>query len=245
MADRRDDAALVSRLASVHEVEGQDERASALLEPLRARLGTTDGARILGLADVRRGRVEPALALLRPYAHAHLESLRAAGQALNSAHRTAPTRNMDRLMASPIPFDRQGSQEEQVKRAVKYFDDLFAGDPEIEQARRRRFAESAVVPVALELGSLLLKHAQSQPDRKLRESELDEAEKLFLEVVRLTGEGKLSLEFTLPTGTNDPASDRLNLAEVRYWQGRPRDGRALIDEVARGAEPPSRYAVEG
>ena len=146
---------------------------------------------------------------------------------------------MDRLLASPSRFDPTSSRNELVNRTLKYYEDLYAGDPEIEQARRRRFAESAVVPVALELGAILLKHAQSQPDRKSRESELDEAEKLFLEVVRLTGEGKLSLEFALPTGTSDPEGDRLNLAEVRYWQGRPREGRTLIDEVlaARNRHP--------
>ena len=231
VAARPDDPELVSRLAAVHEAGGQDELAVALLEPLLARLGTTEGARILGLADVRRGRVEPALALLRPYAHAHLESLHAAEEALNSAHQTAPKRNIDRLLASPSPFDPKWSATELVNRLSKYHDNLYAGDQDIELARRPRVAESAVVPVALELGTILLKHGQSQPDRSLREGEVDEAEKLFLEVVRLTGEGKLSLEMALPTGMDDPHRDRLNLAEVRYWQGKPRDGQALIDEV--------------
>jgi tetratricopeptide (TPR) repeat protein len=221
----------VSRLAAVHEAQGEDELAVALLEPLRARLGTTEGARILGLADVRRGRVESALALLRPYTHAHLEALHAAEEAVKAAQQSAPKRHLDKFLAIRVPHDPHLSKDEQLKETLKFFDDLYAGDPTIEQTRRRRRDESSVVPVALELGTVLVKHARGQPDRKARESELDEAEKLLLEVVRLTGEGKLSLDFPLPSGLDDPDRDRLNLAEVYYWEGKPRDAQAIIDQV--------------
>jgi tetratricopeptide (TPR) repeat protein len=239
VAARPDDPELVSRLAAVHEAQGEDERAVALLEPLRARLSATEGARILGLADVRRGRVEPALTLLRPYAHAHLESLRAAAEAVKFARQAATKRHHDQVLACLPQLDPRLSNEENGMRILKYMDDLDNRDPEIEEARRRRRDESSVVPVALELGTILRNHAQSQPDRKSRESELDEAEKLLLEVVRLTGEGKLSLEITLPAGSQDPDQHRLNLAEVYYWEGKPRDGRALIDQVlaARNRHP--------
>ena len=115
-----------------------------------------------------------------------------------SANQTAAKRNMDRLLASPSPVVPKSSRMELVHRTLKYFDDVYAGDPEIEGARRRRLGESAVVPVALELGTILLKHAQNQTDRALRESELAEAEKLLLQVVRLSGEGRLSVDVVLP-----------------------------------------------
>ena len=54
------DPELSSRLAAVYEAQGQEERAVALLEPIRRPLGTTEGARILGLADAHHDRVEPA-----------------------------------------------------------------------------------------------------------------------------------------------------------------------------------------
>lgn len=231
VADRPDDPGPVSRLAAVYEDQGEDDRAVALLEPLRARLGTTEGARILGLADVRRGRIQPGLSLLRPYARAHLELLHVAEESLKSAWQTAPKRHMNKLLATPIPHDPKLPKDEQLKQTLKYFDDLYAGDPEIEQARRLRLAESSVVPVALELGNLLLNHAKGQTDRQVRDGELAEAETLFLEVVRLTGEGKLSLDLPLPAGLDDPDRQRLSQAEVAYWQGKPREGRAIIDQV--------------
>ena len=239
VADRPDDPGSISRLAAVHEARGQDDRAVALLEPLRSRLGTAEGARILGLGDVRRGRVEPALTLLRPYAHAHLGALHAAEAALDSAHRTAPERHRDKMLATPIPNASSLPREERMRRLSKYFEDLYAGDTQIEEARRRRHDETSVVPVALEVGTILLKHAQGLTDRKARESELAEAETLFLEVVRLTGEGKLALELAVPAGQEEAEQHRLELAEVRYWQGNPRDGRALIDQAleARKRDP--------
>jgi tetratricopeptide (TPR) repeat protein len=98
------------------------------------------------------------------------------------------------------------------------------GHPEVEQAQQRMLRESSVVPVALELGMLLLEHAQGRPDPKSRKEELDEAEKVFLSVGRLARE-------------ND--AYRLNLAQVYYWQGKHREGRALFDEVlaARKRDP--------
>ncbi len=76
--------------------------------------------------------------------------------------------------------------------------------------------ESSVVSVALELGLILLEHAQGQTDPKSRKAHLDEAEKVFLAVGRLAQQ-------------ND--TYRLNLARVYYWQGKHKAGRALFDEV--------------
>ena len=54
IAAQPDDPELLSRLAVVFETQGQEERSIRLLEPIRERIGTTEGARILGLADAQR-----------------------------------------------------------------------------------------------------------------------------------------------------------------------------------------------
>jgi predicted negative regulator of RcsB-dependent stress response len=212
VAAHPDDPELVSRLATVYESQGQVSRAVAMLEPLRARLGTTEGARILGLADVRRGRVDPALDLLRPYTRARLESFQAAETALTSAFETARKRVFDQLKAGPPP-DFSVDDEDYLKT---YLVDRIKADPVIDQAQQLMLRESSVVPVALELGLILVEHAQGQTDPKSRKDELDEAEKVFLAVGRLAGQ-------------ND--TYRLNLARVYYWQGKHGEGRALFDEV--------------
>ncbi len=222
------DMDLVSRLAAVYEAQGQGERALAILEPLRGKLGTTEGARILGLADAQRGRHDQALALLRPYTRARLDTFHAAETAWTSAHEAAQKRAIEQLKAGAADFDadryRRSSNAEQSAQIEQYLSAKIKGDPAIDQAQERMLRESSVVPVALELGMILLEHAQKQADPKARKDELEEAEKTFLAVGRLAGK--------------DDAY-RLKLAEVYYWQGKHREGHALFDEVikARGRDP--------
>jgi hypothetical protein len=159
VAAQPDDLERASQLAASWYAQGKEARAIALLEPLRARLGATDGALILALADARQGRMDRALALVRPYTHARLEASHAG-----------------------------------------------------ERSRRR----SSFVTAALELATILLKHSHLAADRETRESELNQAEKLFLAVSNLS------------RGNDDP---RLRLAEVYYWEGKQLDGRALLDQV--------------
>jgi tetratricopeptide (TPR) repeat protein len=221
VATQPNEPEVVSRLAAVFEVQGEIERAVALLQPLRARLGTTEGTRILGLAYARRGQVESALALLRPHIRARLESFRVAESDWKSAMRTSSRRVVDRLIANPLRFDSGWSESEKNERMLKHMDNLRNADPEFEQVQQRWRSERALVPVALELGTMLLTHAQSLPDRKSRENELDEAEKLFMDVAGLSGAG-------------DADQSRLRLAEVHYWRNKPHDGQALIDQVLEG-----------
>jgi hypothetical protein len=201
VAAHPDDPEIVSRLAGVFEATGQEERALRLLEPIRERLGTTEGARILGLADARRGQANLALGLLRPYVRTRLELLGAADQAWQSATKRASQRAVDRLLADSLAFDSGSSNATKGKRMSKRLGDLFENDPESDRAWRRRASKYSVVPVAHELGTMLLTHAQSQADRNSRESLLDEAEKLFLDVAQVSGPA-------------DSDRDRLCLAEV-------------------------------
>ena len=73
-----------------------------------------------------------------------------------------------------------------------------------------------MTPVALELGLILLQHAQKQTDEKARKSLLDEAESTFLAVSRVAG---------------DRADYQLSLAQVYYWQGKHVEGRKIVDEA--------------
>src|SRR5262249_26589950 len=157
--------------AVVYEAQGQDQPCLALLEPHRGRLATTEGARILGLVDARHGRVDPALALLRPYTRARLESFHAAETALTSALETAQRTILDRLKAGrPADFDveryARATEAERISQLEQYVANKLKGDPAIDQAQERMLRESAVVPVALELGMILLQHAQSLSDPK-------------------------------------------------------------------------------
>jgi len=220
------DVELASRLAAVYEAQGQEDRAAALLEPMRTRLGTTEGARILGLADARHNHVDRALALLRPYTLARLDSFHAAETALTAAIQTAQSAILDRLKNErPSDFDFQfyagSTQAEQSAQLEQYIAGKLKGDPAIEEAQERMVRASSVVPAALELGTLLLHHAQGPSDAKVRKAELDEAEKCFLSVGRFASKTD---------------AVQLNLAQVYYWQGKHREGKAVFDEVLKSGK---------
>jgi tetratricopeptide (TPR) repeat protein len=220
----------VLRLAVLDESTGQPERSGKRLEPLRATLGTTEGARVLGLLDARAGRVEQALALLRPYTRERLDTLNAAEAELRKAVEAAQKRALDRLQSSrpPSDFDVEGykaaGEGERQAILLRYLEQALKVDPDIRAAEGALESQSGVVPVALELGTLLLRHAQALTDTAARKAELGEAESTFLSVGRLAGR---NLDY------------KLHLGQVYYWQGRHAEGRALFDEVlkARNRDP--------
>jgi hypothetical protein len=73
-----------------------------------------------------------------------------------------------------------------------------------------------VVPVALDLGIVLLRRAQQTADAKAREAELQKAEKTFLAVQGQAGETD---------------AYRLFLGQVYYWMGKHKEGRKLFDDL--------------
>jgi tetratricopeptide (TPR) repeat protein len=73
-----------------------------------------------------------------------------------------------------------------------------------------------VVPVAIDLGVVLLRRGQGMADPDARKAELERAEKTFLAVRGVAGE------------TDEY---RLFLGQVYYWLGKHADGRKLFDEL--------------
>jgi hypothetical protein len=224
------DVDLASRLAAVYEAQGHEDLSVKLLEPLRTRLGTSEGARILGIADARHDRFESALLLLRPYTQARLDSFRAAETALASAVQTAQQDILEHLRnerPSEFDFERySGSTEaERSAQLELYVTGKLKGDPDVEAAQERLAQVSSVVPAALELGTILLQRAQGQTDPKARKADLDDAERYFLAVGSFAG---------------DNQAVQLNLAQVYYWQGKHREGKSKVDDVLKaGRRDPS------
>src|SRR5262249_20870913 len=84
-----DDPEAASQLALVYEAQKHMDRCEKLLTPLRARLGTTEGARILGQIYARKGQFDDAHALLQPYMDGRLQKYRQAEQAFHDARQQA------------------------------------------------------------------------------------------------------------------------------------------------------------
>ena len=161
------------------------------------------------------------LPLLRAYTGDRLRRLADAEAKLQRLYREGQERVIKQLETQrPGDFDftgyRRAGEAQRQNILVQYIDSKLKGDPAIATTQQALVAESSVVPVALELGILLLQHAQSQADPRARKSLLDEAESTFLAVSRMAGER---------------AEYHLSLAQVYYLQGKHTEGRYLGAEV--------------
>jgi hypothetical protein len=215
------DVGWATRLALSYESKGELDRCGKLLEPMRAQLGESEGARILALADARNDHIDKALPLLRAYTKGRLERLKMAEDTLRSLYQSAQTRIMAGLEHERAPdFEynryRNASESKREKILIDYLESKIKGDPDIEKAQQALMAESGVTQAALELGLMLLQSAQAQSDPEARKSLLNEAESTFLAVSHIAG---------------DSAEYQLSLGQVYYWQGKHAEGRKILDQA--------------
>ena len=167
--------------------------------------------------------------MLRAYTKNRLKRLRLAETHLKSLYAAAENRIFGELKeqrVSDFSYElyRNASPKDQEKILNEYFVRKVKGDVAIARAEEELIAESSVVPAAMELGMILLQHAQAQADPQARKALLNEAENTFLAVSRMAG---------------DQAEYQFSLAQVYYWQGKHAEGRKLFDDVlkARNRDP--------
>jgi hypothetical protein len=233
VAARPGDVAMVSRLAALYEARDQLDRCARLLEPLRAQLGDSEGARILGSIDARADRPEPALALLRGYTRPRLDRLRKAEARLDATVRAAQDRVVGRLRsrkAADFPYDeaRGAGAERQQELLTAYVTRHVQADPEVLRAEEAYESEAVVSRAALDLGMMLLQHAQGLTDPRARKDELAEAEATFLAVQRMASQRP---------------DYQLSLGQVYYWEGKAAEGRAEFDKLLASRGRPAKLLL--
>ena len=212
---------LASKLALLYEANGDLEKCDALLTPRRNRLGTSEGARILGQSYAHRGELEASFALLSPYVEGRLQRLHAAEEEYSGTAKRALERALKQLKEGKgsNDFYRQFESADAAKKEAmvrEYVEKLARDDLAILAAQEGLISAAKVVPVALDLGIVRLRRAQTMSDPRDRRGELQEAEKTFLAIRGLAGQ---SDEY------------RLFLGQVYYWLGKHTEGRALFDEL--------------
>jgi tetratricopeptide (TPR) repeat protein len=217
VAQESDNPGWASRLAEIYEADRKPAKCEELLARHVKRLGTLEGARILGQIYARRGKIEEAHALLVPYAENRLKAYHEAEETIRQIH----GRIFAQLKAGQVSQtfrDRyQGaSQDEQRTIVQEYINGQVEADPAGKGALAILKQNRQVVPMALDLGMVLLHRAQAMADPQARRRELEKAEKTFLAVQGQAGEDDFY---------------RLNLGEVYYWLGKHTEGRKLIDQV--------------
>jgi tetratricopeptide (TPR) repeat protein len=210
-----------AKLALIFEARQDWDRCEALLTPHLHRLGTTEGARVLGQRFAHLGKFDQAHALLVPYTEGRLKQLHAAEQAFVKAVKEADKKIVESLNSKKAPgfsYDRYkaAGKVQQDTMVQEYIQLKLRDDPDVSAAREAMAREAEVVPVALDLGIVLLRRGQAQTDPEARRAELEKAEKTFLAVRGLAGQ---SDEY------------RLSLGQVYYWLGKHAEGRKLFDEL--------------
>jgi hypothetical protein len=210
-----------TELALLYERQDRLADCEALLMPHIDRLGTSEGARILGHILARQDKLDQAHKLLQPYVEDHLQKLHQAEEALRNTYQTAEQRILNEVksgLAANFPYDAVKAAGEEKKNTLvnEYFAARFKDDADIKGARAALLREAPVVPVALDLGIVLLGRARNMADAKAREAELQKAEKTFLAVQGQAGQRE---EY------------RLFLGQVYYWLGKAAEGRKLFDEL--------------
>jgi tetratricopeptide (TPR) repeat protein len=220
-AERPDDMEYLSKLAVVYEMMNKRDLLQPLLEPHVKDLGTTEGARILGMVYARQDKYDAAYALLQPYMDAHLKGFHDAIEKSEAASRAAQERIFNDLNGkNATGFDYAGYQRSGKAAQDAMVHDYVLGrlgsDPELKRQQAALERESGVVPAALDLGLMQMRRAQQMIDPKARKTELERAEKTFLSVQR---------------GAAGDNQYRLSLGQVYYWLGKREEGKKLFDEV--------------
>jgi tetratricopeptide (TPR) repeat protein len=214
-----DDPDVASKLAAVYEAKSELAKCEKLLAPFGKRLGTRDGAAILGRIYAARGEHDKAYDLLRPFVDARLPQLRTAEQNMAGLFKAAQQRVIDSLRSGNAPgFDyarhKASNQDQKEAMVDDYIAAQMRNDPALREALKQRIAQREVVGAALDLGLVQVQRAQGMPEPG-RTDELKAAEQTFLSVRGFAGEDPLY---------------RITLGQVYHWLGRPADGKKLFDE---------------
>jgi tetratricopeptide (TPR) repeat protein len=215
---------LICDMALMLEALRDYARCEKLLAPHAAKLGTKEGARILGQIYTNQGKFEEAFPLLGPYVEDRLQRYLDAEKNWQMIVKQIDDESGKALQERKATgFDyaahNKADKATQVKMVQEYLDSRLRNHPNAMRAQADYQRENRVVPVALDLGEVYLRRAQRMNDPE-RKQELEKAEKLFL-AVRNTA-GKLD-EY------------RLNLGQVYYVLGKDVEARKLFDEFLKDA----------
>lgn len=211
----------VVELALIYEAEKQDDACVQLLLPYRAKLGDTEGARILGQNLLRQDQHEAAYQLLFPYVQSRLEKVREIEGSYTNTLAAISRRLIGDLERGRGPQSfytayKSASEPEQERLVDEYLQEHMRRDPAYQRMMGKLKEANRIVPVALDLGIVQLNRAQELRDPAARKAELEAAEKTFLAIRGFAGE---SDEY------------RLFLGQVYYWLGRSAEGKGLFDEL--------------
>ena len=215
------DFGIAQRYALLDERLNRCENCLTILEPHADKLKDTESARVLGQAYANVRETEKAYRLLEPYVEKNMTRYHAAEKRYDDEIQKVWDNSIDFLNSGKAPesfynkYDA-ASKENQQLMVDEYFYEQRDSSIAVENARQEYVDSASIVPVALDLGIVLLDKAAITSDLKKREALLQQAEKTFLAVQNYAG---------------DSDDYQLYLGQVYYWLSKEDEGEKLFEAL--------------
>ena len=216
-----EDTNRVMALALAYDEAGRLSECVPLLAPSQDRLGSTEGARLLGRALLAQRKYDQAINLLDAYVRPRLAGVPAVEGSVTNAIEAAFRRAYHEFNAGHadptfLKAYRRADKPLQSAMYDQFVDRFTREDAALQRALAEGRAANRTVQAALDLGMARLYRSQSQSDPAARKSELAVAESDFLAVRNQAGNWDVF---------------RLSLGQIEYWLGKPREGQQLFEEL--------------
>ena len=184
-------------------------------------MGDSEAARILGQADLADGYYDNAYALLQPYVESRLAALRKADTRYDSLYDKLWDEELAKLNQDIGPksfFDdwNSASKDAQGEIVDSFIRKQLRAHADLTVVRQRWRDLSKVVPIALDVGTLMLFRAQGIAEPTVRKQQLEKAEATFLAVQGVAGKSERF---------------RKDLGQVYYWLGKHKEGEEQFDAL--------------
>ena len=197
------------------------ETVKRVLDPVKDKLGDSEGARMLAQIYISEGRTTEAYPLLSDYTSARLETFQKAEARLDSVTESLWDSEFFKLQNGLAPdafyeaYDKAPKTEQQLM-VDTHLSEAVYNKPKYLDALKVYQESAAVVPVAMDFGVLQLRRAEGLSSQAERNAELEAAEKTFLSIKGAAG---------------DSDEYKVYLGQVYFWLGKQDEGQALFDEV--------------
>jgi len=210
-----------SIVGEFHYNQGDIESAKAALLPVRAELGDSEGARVLGQVFIAEGNNKDAYPLLSTYTSSRLKTFQEAEKKFGDLQTALWDSEFDNLNEGRGPksfYDKYDltPEDEQQLFVDEYISEAVNNNASYQNALNNYREAASIVPVVMDFGILQLRNAETMSSESERKAELKAAEETFLSIRSVAG---------------DSDDFKIYLGQVYFWLGKQDDGQALFDEV--------------
>ena len=209
----------VLKLVGIYESERNFDKCEKILMPVKGKIASTEGARILGKIMLRKKNYDEAYKLLHPYVKAKMKTFRKARVNYVNELKKAQKRALAKLNGNPDSkayreISRIRDKKKRKRKLDEYLSKWMKKDSSVKKSLDEYIKAASFVPSAIELGMLQLERARTVVSVEERKKELEAAERTFVAIAPFA------------SGSDEY---KLSLGEVYYWLGKDSEGEKQFD----------------